>query len=180
MEFEVSFSPAHVCPTPRGFVLSATMHARSAHTRALRAHTHSLADFIKWAVPAAGAAAAPISVSAGTAGANCVITSKVVGAGLSCDPGGSGCITLGACASAPAFAVKGANIETKTGSCIDYETSRATAQLYKCVNSGNQGWHFDAESGKIVATFPGANGAFLGLSTDGNCKPWAGGGPAPG
>ena len=105
-----------------------------------------LLDFTKWTVPAAGAPAAPITVSIAGNGSNCLITASQVGPGnTKCDPTGKGCATIGACAGAPLFSVKGADIVTASGTvCIDFEQGVAV-QLYPCVQSSNQGWHFDAE-----------------------------------
>lgn len=137
-------------------------------------------DFTKWTVPAAGAPAAPITVSIAGNGSNCLITASQVGPGnTKCDPTGKGCATIGACAGAPLFSVKGADIVTASGTvCIDFEQGVAV-QLYPCVQSSNQGWHFDAESGKIVSTDTAFNGAYIGLSSDGNCKPFGPPAPAP-
>merc|ERR1712166_446530 len=51
-----------------------------------------------------------------------------------------------------------------------------TVQIYKCVHSANQGWKFNMTTHKMVATFGGADGAFIGMEANPDCKPF---GPPP-
>ena len=107
-----------------------------------------------------------------------------------CTIAGSGSLRLGACGGAPAFRLvpskrypmRGYNLvevnETSgvaTGSCVDAK-GLVAAQLYKCLDSANQGWNVNVSTGAIRETFD-RRGSVLGLSTDPACVAAK---PAPG
>lgn len=112
-----------------------------------------------------------------------------------CTIAGSGSLRLGACGGAPAFRLvpskrypmRGYNLvefnETSgvaTGSCVDAK-GLVAAQLYKCLDSANQGWNVNVSTGAIRETFD-RRGSVLGLSTDPACvaaKPAPGPAPTP-
>lgn len=141
----------------------------------------STSDFTAWKGPSkTGDPAATINANATglTTGKNCLVTSQTVEGPQSCDPNGKGCLTFGDCGAAPTFTFDGGNfVNQQDGKnyCVDFEGGLVkTVQLYPCVKSPNQGWNF--ESGRIIATFPGANGAFIGLHNDPTCNHF---GPPP-
>eukprot|EP00040_Diaphanoeca_grandis_P025493 m.141267 g.141267 ORF g.141267 m.141267 type:complete len:650 (-) comp30173_c0_seq1:53-2002(-) len=142
-----------------------------------------------WTAPAK-VGGAPSTISANFTGAvrgqNCLVTAKDVSGPKSCDPNGHGCLSIGDCASAPSFQLVAANnpgtfnFVSDGKACVDFEEGATMlVQLYPCVNSPNQGWVYDGVKGRIKATFAGANGAFVGLETDPNCKPFAPPPPPP-
>ena len=99
-----------------------------------------------------------------------------------CAVAGKGSLGLGSCETAPRFRLvpskryptRGYNLAeinrtsgNATGQCIDAK-ELFEAQLYKCVDSANQGWAVNATAGTIRETFD-RHGSVLGLSTDPAC-----------
>jgi sucrose-6-phosphate hydrolase SacC (GH32 family) len=99
-----------------------------------------------------------------------------------CAVAGVGSLQLGSCAAAPKFSLvpskhyptRGYNIAeinatsgNATGACVDAR-GLFQAQLYKCVDSPNQGWNVNASTREIRETFDHRS-SILGLSTDPAC-----------
>ena len=99
-----------------------------------------------------------------------------------CAVAGRGSLGLGSCEGAPTFQLvrskrypsRGYNLVemnrtsgAATGACVDAK-GLAEAQLYKCVDSANQGWNVNASTAEIRETFDRHN-SILGLSSDPGC-----------
>ena len=95
-----------------------------------------------------------------------------------------GSLGLGSCIGAPEFKLapskrypaRGYNLVVynrtsgnANGMCVDAK-GLSQAQLYKCVDSANQGWDVDSTTGAIRETFD-HRGSILGLSSDPACEP---------
>ena len=104
-----------------------------------------------------------------------------------CAVAGKGSLGLGSCDGAPKFRLvrskryptRGYNVAAingsgnATGACLDARGEEA-AQLYKCLDSANQGWTINTSTGAICETFDRRD-SVLGLSSDPACAP----APAP-
>ena len=165
--------PARLMPPLLPLVLLGTVVATAATYGSERVHTAE-ATLILCKPSATVARWLALPTESGPA-----VTLRLASHPTLCILSSGGSLVLGACTDAPAFRLlqskrypaRGFNLlevnrttGRATGRCVDAR-GLAQAQLYKCLDSANQGWNINASAGSIRETFD-RHGSILGLSSD--------------
>eukprot|EP00041_Stephanoeca_diplocostata_P025894 m.689101 g.689101 ORF g.689101 m.689101 type:complete len:673 (+) comp22846_c0_seq14:395-2413(+) len=127
-----------------------------------------------WKVDRSNGAQSTIALQADAT--KCFVLSPTA-SGVTCDPNGAGCITLGNCGTAPTWSVKPivgdkrnqVTLVTElhgTLHCLDFFADKV-AQAYPCVGSSNQKWQLNGSAIRVFDMSP--EPAFLSLASTGNC-----------